>query len=597
MVAWARRNPGLALLALAVAAAIALYAPTLGRGLVNYDDPWLVRDNWIVHHPSLASLRAIAFDLSPDTRFVLGAEYLPVRDVSIMFDCAVWGDAYSGFHLTNLVLYLASIGLWFYALDALGIDRCIAGLAVLLWAVHPSHAESVAWITERKGLLACMFAGAATLGYARFRAGRSARWLGLAVACAICAVWSKAPAAFAIAALAGLELVVPAARRSWRRSLVGLGAIALASLAAVIPVVLVAVQTNVVGGGDQAPAGAAAMALGLHGFYLELASAAIRNAPSYAIGTLGPSTFEIALGALGLVAAIAIVAVPARGRFRPPPALRAAGVIWLASWLPASRLVLPLHAVLVADRYVLIATLGIALAAAAGIMRIAKPGVRAALVAVLVLAAGLRTLDAQANWRDAATLWERAVTSNPDDGEAWSMYAEALTEAGDLRAADAAVAEGLAHDRAPRLVARQALIAIARGERAEGVRLMREAAVREPRAMSNLALLLLDDGQLDEALAHATRGADAMPFYAPAHRALGKVLLAAQHPDRALVAFARALQLEPQNLANRYNRALALIALHRPDEARSDLEACLGDRALGARARDALLALDRGPAR
>src|SRR5438445_10922687 len=50
-----RRDPGLALLVLALVLAAALYAPTLGRGIIDYDDPWLVKNNWLVQHPSLHS--------------------------------------------------------------------------------------------------------------------------------------------------------------------------------------------------------------------------------------------------------------------------------------------------------------------------------------------------------------------------------------------------------------------------------------------------------------------------------------------------------------------------------------------------------------
>src|SRR4051812_27428488 len=90
----ARRHarPGLLLLALALAAAAAIYAPTLGRGLVSYDDPWLVGDNFIVGQPSLHALHQICCDLDPRVRYALGAEYLPVRDASMMLDVALWGD-------------------------------------------------------------------------------------------------------------------------------------------------------------------------------------------------------------------------------------------------------------------------------------------------------------------------------------------------------------------------------------------------------------------------------------------------------------------------------------------------------------------------
>src|SRR5689334_21272628 len=92
-----RQDPGLGFVLAGLILAIVLYAPTLGHWLVNYDDPWLVHDNWIVQHPAGGALRATLFDLSRDTRFVLGAEYLPVRDLTIMIDAAIWGETYGGF--------------------------------------------------------------------------------------------------------------------------------------------------------------------------------------------------------------------------------------------------------------------------------------------------------------------------------------------------------------------------------------------------------------------------------------------------------------------------------------------------------------------
>ncbi len=114
---------------LALVVAAALYAPTLTRGILDYDDPWLVRDNWLLGHPSLHSLHAAFFDTSTATRYVLGAEYLPVRDVSVMLDHALWGTWYQGYHLTNVAIYLAAIALWFAAFVRLGIPRATAASA------------------------------------------------------------------------------------------------------------------------------------------------------------------------------------------------------------------------------------------------------------------------------------------------------------------------------------------------------------------------------------------------------------------------------------------------------------------------------------
>lgn len=572
------------MLVLALVATAALYAPTAARGLVNYDDPWLVRDNWIVTNPSWASLHAIWFDLSRESRFVLGAEYLPVRDVSIMLDHVIWGSWYGGFHITNVLIYLAAISLWFAALGELGIDRRVLGVMALIWALHPSHAESVAWISERKGLLGAMFAGATAFSYARFRAGRSARWIWLAVFTTLCAVWSKAPSAFAIAALGGLEVALPVKRVSWKRSLFGLGVLAAVGVVAFLPVLATALRATVIGTDDHAPAGWLEMALGIHGFYLRLGALALRNSPSYEIGTLGPSWIDVAVGALGLLVIVALALASSRGKLRTPPELRAAAMLWLFGWFPASRLVLPMHAVLVSDRYMLLPTLGLALAVGAGVMRIAIPRARRALIGTIVLACALRTLDAQSNWRDNLTLWQRAVTTNPSDSNAWSMYADAVMDAGRMDLAFDVLHVALRHSRSPRLLLRKALLVLQGAPRVDGIRAMREAAVAgEPRAMMNLALLLLEDGKVDEALGWATRGAEALPMHGPAHRALGKVALAAHRPELALDEFASALRFEPTNLANKYNMALALIALRRPEQARAYLEASRSDPSLASR--------------
>ncbi len=580
----ARRRPGILLLGLALVAAAAIYAPTLGRGLVSYDDPWLYHDNFVVAHPSVDALRAVFFDLDPRSpaRYALGAEYLPVRDLSVMLDFALWGDAYGGFHLTNLLLYLASIALVFAMLDGFGVERTVAGLAVLIWAIHPSHAESVAWLAERKGLLGAVFAAAAGLGYARFRAGRGAGWLAGAALATVCAVWSKAPASFAIAALGALELALPARRRSWRRSGLGLGVLAIVGAAAFAPVLITASRTGVVavaGHGDRL-----ATVLGVHGFYLELGAMVRPNALAYP----APGAAEIALGAIGLVAMLGVALVPARGRWRPPGELRAAAGLWLLGWFPASHLALALQN-LVADRYALWPTLGLALAAAVGIARLPTPRARIALAAVIALAELARSLDAQASWASSAALWERAVASAPTDSAAWSMYAEALDSSGHADLAEAAVTEGLLRAPSPRLELRQALLLRARGRRAEAIPLLEHAARGgEPRAMEDLALELLDAGRIDEAQGWAARAAAAAPFSASAQRAHGKVALAAGRPAEALAAFTAAYRLQPQKLSNRYNLGLALGALHRPGEARPHLEACLADPALHDRAAAAL---------
>lgn len=588
-----RRDPGLACVVLALLAAVVLYAPTLARGLVSFEDPWLIRDNWIVQDASWASLRTIFFDLDSPRRFVLAPEYLPIRDLSVLLDFAIWRGWYGGFHLMNLLLYLAGIALWFEVLVGFGIDRRVAGIALLLWAIHPAHAESVAWLSERKGLLAVAFAGACGVGYLRFRDRGSVRWLVLAILMAVCAVWSKATAAFMLATFAGLELVLPMPAPG-RRRLIGLVAIGLFAAVAFVPVLLLATSSHVVGTDVTAPAGRLEMVVGVLGFYVRLAAMTTSNAVSYPISDHGPSSVDLVLGALALVALVWALAMPRRARLVPSPLLRAAALVWVAGWLPVSHLILPLQMVFVADRYLLFPLLGVTLAIAEGIRRIPSRRGRWALLGALVVACMLRSLDAQATWRDDLTLWQRAVTSNSSDADAWSMYAEAAMEAGHMDLAFEAVTHGLRETRSPRMLLRKALFLQRAGRRDAALEAMREAAeAGEPRAQMNLGLLLLDRGNLGEALVWTRRGAEALPMHAAAHRAYGKVALAAKRTELALSEFERALALEPRSCANQYNLALALVGVGRGHDAKGYLDACRADPDLAPRVRALLDTLSR----
>jgi protein O-mannosyl-transferase len=583
-----RRNPGRFYLLLSVALALVVYAPTLGYGLVGYDDTWLIKDNWIVQEPSWGSLRTIFFELDVEKRLTLAPEYLPIRDMSVMLDYWVWHGWYPGFHLTNLALYVAAIIVWFIALDGFGIDRRLVGLALLLWAVHPTHAESVAWLAERKGLLAIAFSGVVAIGFTRFRAGGRVAWLIIAVLASVLAVWSKAHAAFAIGSIAALELVLPARRVSWRRSLLGLAAIGIVAIAAFIPVMLLAKSSAVLG----VPAVAAERVetvFGVHGFYVQRALMVHASSVSYPIALAGPTMIDIALGVVGLAVALGALVAPPGWRWSPPAPVRAGVALWLVGWLPVSHLIVPLRMVIVADRYVLFPTLGFALVLSAAVSRIASNRGRAALLITIVAASMLRTYDAQTTWKDGESLWERAATVNPNDGGAWSMYAEAVATKGEPDRALAIVAEGRKHSNEPRLLMREALLSIELGDRTYGVSLMREAATAgEYRAMTNLALLLLADGAKQEALDWARRSVQRVPSYANGQRILGKVALEVGRADEARIAFEHAFALEPHNLTNRFNLALALMALDRRAEARVHLQACLADPSLRARAQTLL---------
>lgn len=186
-----------------------LYLPTLRYGFVNIDDTWLIRDNMMVQHWSSSNLWAIWFDLSVATRLQLGGEYLPVRDMSVLFDHILYGQWVGGHHLTNIALYgLLCAGLALLSLLWLR-SRTLAWMAGLLYAFHPIHVEAVAWLSERKGLLGGVFLVAAALAFHRFATRGKISMLLLTAGFMTLAVWSKALNIAGIGAFAVLLWMFP----------------------------------------------------------------------------------------------------------------------------------------------------------------------------------------------------------------------------------------------------------------------------------------------------------------------------------------------------------------------------------------------------
>ena len=98
-------------------------------------------------------------------------------------------------------------------------------------------------MSERKGILAALFVAATGHAWIRYRTKARLGWLALAIVCAVCGVWSKAPALFGPLAFAAWDLILlPRARSRWLAIVLCGGA----ALAASIPVVVIASQMRVI---------------------------------------------------------------------------------------------------------------------------------------------------------------------------------------------------------------------------------------------------------------------------------------------------------------------------------------------------------------
>lgn len=147
---------GLALLTLAV------YLPVLAHGFIRFDDPYYVTGNPRVQAGLTWEGIAWAFQA------IVASNWHPLTLLSHMLDCELFGLDPLGHHLTSLLLHTASVVLLFEALRRMTASTWRSAAVAALFALHPTHVESVAWIAERKDVLSGFFWMLTLLAWERY---------------------------------------------------------------------------------------------------------------------------------------------------------------------------------------------------------------------------------------------------------------------------------------------------------------------------------------------------------------------------------------------------------------------------------------------
>lgn len=219
--AWPERPAWLLYLLLVVLTFIA-YSP-----LFTAAGGWLWDDDGHVTKATLqtaAGLGRIWFEVGATQ------QYYPVVHSAFWLESHLFGTANPApYHAVSVLLHASSAFLLFRILRTLAIPGAIA--AALIFALHPVHVESVAWASELKNTLSCVFFLGAALAYLQFDATRVRRALGLAFLLFVLALLSKSVTATLPAAL----LVVVWWRRGaliWRRDVLPLLPMLAAGIAA-----------------------------------------------------------------------------------------------------------------------------------------------------------------------------------------------------------------------------------------------------------------------------------------------------------------------------------------------------------------------------
>jgi protein O-mannosyl-transferase len=141
----------------------------LRNGFVNFDDYRYVLENEKVR--SGITLDGVLWAFSN----LEAGFWHPLTWMSHMLDCELFGLNAAGHHLSSLLLHFANCFLLFLFLARTTKALFRSALVAALFAIHPLHVESIAWVSQRKDLLSTLFWNLALLGYAGYASRPSKR--------------------------------------------------------------------------------------------------------------------------------------------------------------------------------------------------------------------------------------------------------------------------------------------------------------------------------------------------------------------------------------------------------------------------------------
>jgi tetratricopeptide (TPR) repeat protein len=607
---------------LLVGLTVAVYAPVASYDFVRFDDPDYVTQNDQVR----AGLTWHGLHWAFTTGHI--ANWHPLTWLSHMLDVQLFGVSAGAHHVVNLVFHVASSLLLFIVLRRMTGAAGRSMVVAALFAIHPLHVESVAWVSERKDVLSTLFWMLALLAYVAYVRRHEARWYAAALLSFALGLLSK-PMVVTLPFVLLLLDIWPLQRIAlWRDGRLSLSATERASplrvaseklpffvLAAMSGVVTVLVQARwgAVGGLTQYPAGMRVMNAVVNyiaylGMLVWPAKLAVFYPYRASVGV------PAALGA-GLLL-VAITAWSVRASRERPYAL--VGWLWFVGTLLPVIGIVQAGLQSIADRYTYIPAIGLFVVVSWGgaelVERWTQRRYAATALASLVLGAyAIRAAEQVRTWKDSETLWRHAVDVTTDNAYASYNLGVVLVQAGKTDEGIARLQEALriqpdyadvhidlgnalrgrgALDAAieqfaivvklrPAYAAARVVYADVlrdRGRPADAIVQYREALRLDPTlagAHNELGNVLTAEGRHAEAMTEYAAAVRLDPGLAEARNNLGGSLVRAGKPEEALAEFLAALRLAPNDATFHYNTALTLERLGRTSEALEQLRAAL----------------------
>jgi tetratricopeptide (TPR) repeat protein len=508
-----------------------VYAQTLTHQFINLDDDVYVTKNEYIKAGLTRQAVLWAFT-APRLAF-----WHPVTMLSHILDCQLYGLNPAGHHLTNLLLHIANTLLLFLVLKGMTGALWRSAFVAALFALHPLHVESVAWVSERKDVLSTFFWFFTMAAYLRYTRRTNFTWYMITLLAFTLGLMAK-PMLVTLPFVLLLLDWWPLARLKSRVTI--LEKLPFFAITAVFSIIaFLAQQTK----------GALSLKLPL---YIRIANAAISYL-TYIEKMFWPARLAVFYphqgdkisipyaffaGALILGFSACVIYLARRHKYL------FVGWFWYIGTLVPVCGLIQVGSFAMADRYTYVSLTGLFIIIAWGLADItAKWSSRKIVLTISGLAAlfalSISTYVQLRNWRNSITLFEHALKVTTNNNTAHYNLACALGSQGRYD-------EAISH--------------------------YHQALLIKPDAADthySLGFALQLQGKLDEAVTHYRQALRVKPEYANAHYSLGCILQSQGKLDEAVRHYRQALRIKPDDLDALSNLGDILASQGKFDEAAS----------------------------
>jgi tetratricopeptide (TPR) repeat protein len=587
-----------------------LYSPSFHYEFLNFDDDVYVTKNPHVSGGLSVANARWAFELPGPGDVLHAANWHPLTWLSLQLDASLWGASAGAFHATNVVLHALASVLLFFGLYLMTGAYWPSGMTAALFAWHPLHVESVAWVAERKDVLSAVFWMTTLMAYAwyvrrpsllryllmtaSFASGLMAKPMLVTLPAVLLLLdyWPLRRAGATRSVSPSSESKAQVVSHRWPLLLLEKVPLIVLALGACILTLLAQQSGGAISGLDALPlAIRLENAVIAYSVYLGKAIFPRNLAPLYLHAFTRYSAGEVATAALGIVLASAGCFLC---RSRRPYCL--VGWLWFLGTLVPVIGIVQIGVQAWADRYTYIPLIGLFIIVSWFLADIGgQPRLQPAVLGISVAIVGgyaLGALQQMQYWHDSISLWRHAVVVSPRSTEAYNNLGQALAARHQPAEAIDALKRGLAIDpRHGKLLTSLGKIYAQNGRVMEAEECYRQATTYWDfygPAHFNLAVLLFDRHQTEQAAQELRQTVALEPNNAAAHFALGRVLGKLKQYEAAVRELHLGYELDPDRSIHQAEQMdAAAIELHRqieldPKNFRAHLllgEICLEQRA------------------